>query len=542
MATGIEITGLVLAVLPLFIETAKVYSHGVKSMHKLSSRRERDEKLQEFYGEFYWEVYQLDCQTRRVIESLPHLSDKRKAELTMDIRLEDWKPEADVALALSNFFGSKEDFDAFLYVMDRIAWLLSKLIKDPTIHISSDDVDQSKMFNKLKGFAADRASAQTSSTFKERLRFWKKEKERTTCLKYLATWNTRLLRLTEQAQQEPVTKITPSTGKCIPSSHLRVLSQKLYRALAKCWGCNCQERHEAKFCLKSHGGSISKPDIAEVDFDFLFSVMGDQKSGRGWQEGTVSIRPDNSSEMVERSLLGRICDAIGCRGPTNQCLQILVEDYGKSQIVWQLLSLPKRLPIFGATQAESLQTILGRSVKFPLATKRRLAVTFAHSLLQLHESYWLSKEWNKNHIFFFYGASGTLDFQRPYLSTVFTEDTAANKQSVDLSRFHRSPSILALGILLIEIHTERLIESFRTGAEQQEANGNTDWLVANRVVKRLEDCSLSYRDAIQACLDTPWIPAGQRVSLEDAATRAGLYQDVIEPLENELRFLFREKI
>jgi hypothetical protein len=136
--SGIEVIGLVLGVLPLFIEVGKAYSKGVESIRKVSSSRERDEKLMDFYGEFYWEIVQLHRQIQGIIEHLPHISDKRKAELSMDMRLEDWRPEADVAGALLDFFGSKEDLDAFLVVIGKIAQLLSQLIKDTTVKISTD--------------------------------------------------------------------------------------------------------------------------------------------------------------------------------------------------------------------------------------------------------------------------------------------------------------------------------------------------------------------------------------------------------------------
>ncbi|QSZ30702.1 hypothetical protein DSL72_000260 [Monilinia vaccinii-corymbosi] len=538
--SAIEVTGLVLAILPLFIEGAKAYSHGVETIRKTVSRRERDEKLMEFYDEFYWEIVQLDRQTLGVIKSLPNLSDKRKAELTIDINSEAWEAEVDVAQALFDYFGSKEDLDAFLHVMGKIAQLLSQLIKDPTIHILSTDVEQSKMFRKLKSFAADREKGESMSTFKERIRFWKKEKERTICLKNLATWNKRLFKLAEQAQKEPPTNRSSLGAKHVPSSQLRSLSHKLYRALAKCWGCNCATRHQAKFCLKARGDS-ARSTVTEIDFDFLFSVQEDLKLGR-WQEGRVVVRSNGNSTRDDRSLLQRICDTVGCGGPIDQCLQLLVEDSGKDQMLWQLRSIPKRLPKSRVAEAESLQAVLAKSMKLPLVTKRRLAVVFAHSLLQLHEIYWENKEWNKNHIFFFYDISGDLDFQRPYLSTVPDLAIDEKQTPLNLNRFHRNPSILALGLLLIEIDTGRLIETFRTEVEKQEVNTNTDWLVANRVVKTLADCSLGYRDAIQSCLDTPWVPAGQRVNLEDVGTRAGVYQDIIKPLEDELTYLFREQI
>ena len=136
--SGIEVIGLVLGVLPLFIEVGKAYSRGFESIRKVSSSRERDEKLMDFYGEFYWEIVQLHRQIEGIVEHLPHLSDKRKAELSMDMRFQDWQPEADVAGALLDFFGSKEDLETFLVVISKIAQLLSQLIKDTSVNISAD--------------------------------------------------------------------------------------------------------------------------------------------------------------------------------------------------------------------------------------------------------------------------------------------------------------------------------------------------------------------------------------------------------------------
>ncbi|KAH8802414.1 hypothetical protein F5884DRAFT_823660 [Xylogone sp. PMI_703] len=534
--SGIEVVGLVLGALPLFIEVGKAYSRGLESLRKVASGKERDEKLLNFYQEFYWEIVQIHRQIQGIIDGLPHLSDKRKAELSLNMRLDEWGPEADAAEALYDFFGSQEVFDTFLLVIGRIAQLLAELIKDSTVNISPNNLDQSSMFTKLKLFALDREIQQTHSSITERIRFWKKEKERAICLKNLETWNKRLFRLTEQARKEPLTK-NSSTDSRVPSSHLRTLSQKLYKALAKRWRCACENGHRAKVCLKAQGASSIKHETAKIDpvgFDFLFSISGPQKGEYYWQEGKVLIRSSYEANKDDGALLDRICDALGRADYTCQCLQLLIENGEVDETVWQLRSLPKRLPNLELAQTESLGTVLRRSVKLTLANKRRLAVIVSHSLLQFHDSNWLRNNWNKDQIFFYCEPSGLLDFQRPYLSTEFYEDMSESNKQLDFDIFHRNPSILGLGILLIEIHTERPIESFRTKHEEATLNSNTDLLVARLFP--------GYRDAIQACLDTPWVPAGQRVNLEDTVTRVGVYQNIIQPLENELVYLFREKI
>ena len=149
------------------------------------------------------------------------------------------------------------------------------------------------MLARLKGFAADRETQQVSSMIKDKIRFWKREKDRTNCLKNLATWNKRLFRLTEQARREPVAKKINISNRHVPSSHLRALSQKLYSALAKRWRCSCREPHEARICLKARGASDkmqAATEVDSVDFDFLFSTA--KNAGHDWQEGRVLVRAD----------------------------------------------------------------------------------------------------------------------------------------------------------------------------------------------------------------------------------------------------------
>ena len=56
--------------------------------------------------------------------------------------------------------------------------------------------------------------------------------------------------------------------------------------------------------------------------------------------------------------------------------------------------------------------------------------------------------------------------------------------------------------------------------------------------KSLEDCSFNYKRAIQACLDTPWTAAGERVGLDNPVVVSGMYEDVIRPLEEDENCLY----
>lgn len=140
MITGVECAGLVLAVLPLFVETAKAYARGVDSIQNVVLYSRRDEKLQEFYEDFWWEIAQLHRQIRGIVELLPYLSDERKTELTTDMHLEGWNQDADITEALHGFFRSDNDLNVFLTVMSKILQLLAQLVKDSTIHLRRADM------------------------------------------------------------------------------------------------------------------------------------------------------------------------------------------------------------------------------------------------------------------------------------------------------------------------------------------------------------------------------------------------------------------
>lgn len=240
--------------------------------------------------------------------------------------------------------------------------------------------------------------------------------------------------------------------------------------------------------------------------------------------------------MEDRVDLEKICDAIQ-DGSNDQRLHLLVEDQNGRHKLWQLRSQPKKLDILDSIPASSLESLLLAKTRLGLRDKRRLALVLSHSLLQYHDSVWLGSEWGKKHISFFH-LGDKPDLQRPYLSTRFSK-SEQDAVDADKSRFHRNPSILALGILLIEIDLERPIESYRIATDK--VNANTDWIVADRVLKSMDQCSEPYRQAIRACLEIPWIPAGQNVHLENPPTRDGLCAHVIDTLEREFNYLYPGK-
>ncbi|KAK7415018.1 hypothetical protein QQZ08_012458 [Neonectria magnoliae] len=262
--------------------------------------------------------------------------------------------------------------------------------------------------------------------------------------------------------------------------------------------------------------------VMEKVLDLLSRVVEDK---------TVRISRDEKNRVE----LVKICEIGPNVQRANCCLQLLIEDLESSQRIWQLNWQQAQLAYLETKPATTFQMMLQTYHTPSLIERRRLALIFAHSLFQLHESPWLSEHWAKDRIHFFYNSMGNLDLHRPYLSTSF-DDFPLSGEPTDLNRFHRNLGILRLGILLIEVHKWKPLESFRV--KDDLCNGtptpNTDMEVARRVQETLDNCFPTYRDVIESCLKVPWVSGGLRVSLEDPETWNGVYTDVIQPLEREL--------
>lgn len=194
----------------------------------------------------------------------------------------------------------------------------------------------------------------------------------------------------------------------------------------------------------------------------------------------------------------------------------------------------RQLQFLDSSDPISLGELLESSTKLDPSEKRRLALIFAESLLLYHDSHWLLDGWRKKDIHFFFRAEDEPDIDHPFLSAQFSNTTDAGDATKNITN-HGNVNILALGVLLIEIFNERPIEKWRTNKEKYSLSRTTLWMVADRVVKRM-DHSPS-RKAIEACLDLNWVPLGSSARLENPEIQKGLFQNVITPIKQELAWL-----
>jgi hypothetical protein len=167
--------------------------------------------------------------------------------------------------------------------------------------------------------------------------------------------------------------------------------------------------------------------------------------------------------------------------------------------------------------------------------KLSLAVILSYSLFYLYGSRWVSERWSRLNIFFFVD-SGRMPL-RPFLSS------DPKKQSGPLSDpdgQHRYPEVLELGVILLEIHLGRDLESF-LGREDPISEYDDLWFAAQEAfqMRRLHIESLSHREAIKKCLAPDF---SMDIICDADALRRSLFSHVVHPLEEELRKTFKDEL
>jgi hypothetical protein len=199
-------------------------------------------------------------------------------------------------------------------------------------------------------------------------------------------------------------------------------------------------------------------------------------------------------------------------------------------------STDKRLCIEGDRPSLSLADLLAcKGKKFSLRERRILAVILAQTMLHFSDSPWLGKKWNKRHVKFFWRTAG-YDLKRPYLTTTFKQRDPDQKFNV--MEVHPNPSVLALGVLLLEIELWKNIEDCRDKGDLSSegiAAMNIDLFTAKRLFnQRFDDMTMNYQIAIDACLKCNLVEPGQPTTLDDEQFRQAVYDQIVEPLEEEL--------
>ncbi|KAF7179372.1 hypothetical protein CNMCM7691_008305 [Aspergillus felis] len=536
-----EAVGLTLAVLPILISAAEHYREGVDSLQTLNPKI-GDDRILEFYEEVAFELYLLRNSIKKLVKDLPGFSERYKKELLKSVQPERWSDES-LSSALRRKLGDI-DYPIFEMTLRRLLLSLNALVSGNQQLLSSSEIlDESIFCVRLSMFRENIMAGNTLSTLCKRVQFTASQNKRSKYLCKITKYNERLQRLLEGASDIEYAELDRKIWSLSPN--FRATACTIHDALCRTWICSCDAPHndklfDAKLCLNN---DMSSKDSFEFSFDILFATRGESDGicmeHHTWQESVIHTAPKRkvTSETSNKEVTS-ICEVVQIARGHGICLQMVLND----QKLWQIRPQSKR---FNHGRNITLESILHGSTQLRLRDKRVLAVTLAKAVLQLSEGPWLRKKWSPAQISFFETAQNIINFERPYLSAQFKEESKDDADSVlDAQSIHASPSLLSLGKLLLEIDRGRLIEPSPLDlTDGKFPNANTELTATMRFFKEAsEDFYIEYKRAVKACLEPTFLHLDQRVGLDDEEVRQLVLGALVATLEenDHLRSLILE--
>ncbi|KAJ6438388.1 Cleft lip and palate transmembrane protein 1 [Purpureocillium lavendulum] len=322
----------------------------------------------------------------------------------------------------------------------------------------------------------------------------------------------------EAKKRKVLPREEPSAGDSLedPDADFAVLMRRhllsLDNALRKNWICVCQNCSGLSVRL-----SLPPQNKADTSFEMFFGVRS--VLATTLQEARITVKDAHDNRMRKDGIFQR--------------LRPQPKSFGGDQ-------MSRTVSLSALFQRQ--QELRGGPSVLPLKGKRILAVTLASALLPFLETPWLQPDFNHSRIQFFAPMQdGELpDIVKPFLAMEHIPMISASKShagaSPDSSKhmIHPNTSVLALGILLCELHYCTPIELM-----QKDSNGprnvNTDYYTSLDMLKTLEvDAGVDYYLATKACLQWEYYPPGQHADFESLSVQRRFYQNVVKRLEAEI--------
>ena len=185
-------------------------------------------------------------------------------------------------------------------------------------------------------------------------------------------------------------------------------------------------------------------------------------------------------------------------------------------------------------QMVSLRDVLeGQGDLQPPTYKERLhlASAIALSVLQLHNSPWMPPALGSRNVFFLKRGDSVY-----YDHAFVMADSPPSQAWAKPSCIIRSPALLALGILLIELIRGQTIDSLRTPKEMLDPESSVlaDYMTAERLVHDIYQSSSNYASAVRRCINQQFKTPD--LNLEDDDFCQEVYAGVVALLEEDLSY------
>lgn len=354
------------------------------------------------------------------------------------------------------------------------------------------------------------------------------ELDRKRCLKRLRDGHVYLLGLLDPSNSTADHQTSRVSISHYPSKHVRNSATSVYKTLQKHWSCKCPDTNphgsrKTHFSLTAHRRFETTPNLitsqeerfyTELKFDILFPT-----NSLKWQESEIHVNlPDHRLKFSadREPVKDNICDLI--RKAQNFRLKMQVDENG----LWRLRSDTRCSKDIRRSKFLSLRDLIKWNSGATFSTiegRDRLILSYilAISLLHFYEGPWLQGNWSNETICFLINeqSPGPPNLIKPLLNASCTKFAPT---SATMDQAHGYPSIMALGIMLLEISLGTTMDLERGENEMQDGRyvtSNTDFLVALQLFdgwveqsKRRISAAIppGLKTAIEACLEPSKIP------------------------------------
>ncbi|KAK0666903.1 hypothetical protein QBC41DRAFT_279933 [Cercophora samala] len=532
--SGFEIAGVVLGAIPLFYYFVKKCrgQGGIDALRDhIGPENWKDELPQlcpQLCEDFRYQIYKLEGNLRALAGYLPDISQSCKRRLEEGSAV-DWENEQEAVAQSMRKLWSTDDIRKFELIMFKVRDTLGRLLDET-------NQDPETMMSRLRSFhTCDERDHTTQVSIRAFFKRLKRVKVMKTCIKRMKECNNNLEALRWTASQivdRSETDFSAIRLHVDPAQTRleRDLSKTIFTTLGTNWACH--GGHEAHFSLVRRADSHANL----VCFDFLIPRNPPDDT---WCEAAIMIeKPSSMTNRIFQDCdsVDSVCEEFQMHTEPEQCLQLLVEEPndGTAAQLRKVHWHDSRLEDWVLGSATSLKTLLEQwsGAKPTRSERRRLALLFAHSILQLHESPFPGSLWDKENIFFLQNCNRAQpDLEVPYIKTEVS-GVSKVKETKIVGPYHRNPAILNLGILLVELEEWKPWESYLTSTEP--STNNFRKRAARRAVKSMRNSLANYKDAIGHCIELDWSVSGTRVSLDDEDTQKAMYLHIISLLREEV--------
>ncbi|OJD38858.1 uncharacterized protein BKCO1_300050 [Diplodia corticola] len=560
--SGVELAGLVLAVLPLVISALEDYNDGLDPVKAFV-------KWENYLPQYIRKLRNQHVHYEQTLRLLlaPITTEYELAEMIADPQGDLWK---DPAMAKRLKYKLDESYDAYHQTIKDIERIMTaiaeKLDLERASSVSRNDLEAMLLAN-------GQPKPTQKFEFKKRVRFSMNKKKVKRLLEELDECNKELERFTEKSE-----KLEPYRKSSKPSIALRLqkiqaYARVLHNTLVDAFSCSCKASHCANLHLENrdlHSQAGGRRPVDEPGTIFTVSFMGNSGSWvlRETQICCSEEDDDLSTKMsglhVHRprrsvsfspatpppppkpshSPLRTKSESSHFKEVKDLCHEMQsFEGEGKARIGFSMENGRLRgaypvplnsLRYSRKAETVTLEDILKDGAKVRLSKKDRysLAVTVASSILQLHASPWIGDDWSKRDILFYHTASShrSIDVENPHVSQKLMPLPGSVKP---IGFSSKNTTLLALGIILLELYfgkpcEQQMPENLNMGPNKSLALLCTahHWYETDQ-----EDLSAAFQGAIAHCLRCFADPSG---SLQDSEFLQAAMEQIVLPLQDEL--------